>query len=219
MRNAINCIVVITVLSLGVGMAMGKFGKSDFVLEKDGKRLAVPNSYLPEDRFSWVNSAEGLDSGDLSVVVQIPGGEIDSVIPDEQTPSNPQTVLLMLLSREDFSAIQSMQTAKVEQINQRQGRFSDYRAEFDQTTGFYKFYSGRETSINWYYLRKAPPISASDIIASCVHSDESHVICRIPVFIVNGVGLETEILESQLNRLGNIKGYLSELVGAWISEE
>lgn len=216
MRNSTKFIAIVVALTVLVGVVAATSVHNEVTLEYEGTRLNIPRNYLLENRFPWVDSAEGLDTKQLSVVVQIPGEDIDRVLEISGVNSTPQTVVLTLISKEAVTVSLSNQRSLADQINNYQGKFSNHYAEFDSDSGYYKFHSRRKTFFSLYYLKKIPPISAKDIVASCVQSTEDLTMCRMPTFFVDNIGLETEISESQIRQVEKIQKTIIDLVENWV---
>lgn len=216
MKAIFGIAVMGAALVVGLGAGASNWVAGDMVVERNGIRLVVPEQYVAKKRFWWIELVQGLDSGEGSALIRVPASEILTLLPPDAIEPVAFPSLIYIMDAIEAERAARHLTDTTNEINQRQGHYSQQNVTKDEATGWYRLYGTYSDLWGWLVVKRQPPIAADDIVASCVREKSAIVTrCTLSRFVVDGIAVETTIRAEHLPYHERIKQHLAQLVRSW----
>lgn len=158
---------------------------------------------------------KGLDSDEGTVLLRISEPEIQAVLPPGSPEFSDLIVSLRLLTPQEALDVEQHNADLAMQIRDRSGGFSEAIIEKDRNHGWYRLYQTPRIRFLSYALAHPDADTADDVIALCTKSPGARESCRLPTFVVHGVGVETSLPPEGLKYRDKITGHLAALIVQW----
>lgn len=204
-------------------MAVKSGGDKLGVIERAGIKLAVPQEYIYENRFPWIDEAKNLDSADASFMIQIPAETVKSVLPDKAIQKNQNpidlTVVVSLLTLEEKKKSLSVAQSKIDEIVKKQGTYEKAYIKLDEETGYYLVYMNPEWPW-WDVFSRSPfensgSVGPGDLIARCQKYENIGIQCTLSRFVLGNVMIEFSLKGEYLPYHKHVQDYIASLLKSW----
>lgn len=196
-----------------VSMTAGQDGTS-ITIERGGVRLTIPNAYVIERRLGRGQNVEDLDSDEGTVLLRVPASEVRAILPTEPPEFPDLIVSIRLLSAQEAIDVEQHNADMAMRLQKRSGDLSQAIVQKDIDHGWYRLYETPRITFRSYILAR-PDAAVDDVIALCTKSPGAEESCRLPTFVVRGVGVETSLPTDGLKYRDKISSYLAVLINRW----
>lgn len=204
-----NLIVLLVFFLLSAcGDAMDKADEKKFLTFVSGHTvLNVPIEYLYKSDGWWSQGDDNIYDKDDSILLKLKNNRIG-----ESEVSDSSNIILFIVypaDKQTLTDISIQLNENAEKIN------AENDVKRDKNTSLYRAYVDGVT-FRWYLLNKLPPITADNIIASCVDREVLKERCRLTDFSpIDDIAVSLALNAENINDYGKIKERISKLIISW----
>ena len=197
-----------------------------YVIDHGGIRLLIPKQYLLQPGGWWSNldkKANGLDTSEHSVNLEIPVTEVNSWLP-AQADKFHQTlgVLLWVYDKQEMDKGQAARIEQVQDYIVGKGMYGSLTVEPDKVPGWFRIYDGANWKTTWRVathsaqdIKKSGTITGDEILGTCVDQKAAGVICSVYLLEKPGFLLQIDLNENQLPYYEPIRDGMMKLLAQW----
>jgi hypothetical protein len=227
MKTKITVILFTALAAILILMLDGEVSNANekkVAIERNDIKLQVPQRYLFENQFSWIDQATGLDSNRNSFLIKIPANEIMKLFPDKISKDNPHfknlIVLIYLLSSSEKEMINTNAMNTYDEIINKRSSFEGAYQEQDTETGWSKIYQSPRLNYRWYVFLNSPYSNkylsdVNDLIALCQNDNHIGTQCGMFAKTFNDVAIELSLNYEHLPYYKDVQNYVIELLDSW----
>lgn len=199
-------VLIFLVLASSCGGKDTDMDQGKFLFKSESTILQIPSDFLFHSDGWWNAGASTKYDRDKSVLLKM---EISG------SDNSAETILFII-----YPANTSVELDIRDELNIRADLINKEKvAVKDDKTNYYRAYISGIT-FRWFLLDKQIPISADNIVGSCVKREVVAPRCRlIDFFPVQDVGVSLSLNESKLGKRTQIKEQIVELIRSWKQTE